>query len=93
MRIVADTNTVLSGLLWQGPPRRLLDLARGHRITICTSRLLLAELAEVIGREKFAPRILAANLSASGLVRNYASLCETVDTKALPAHVSRMTTR
>jgi predicted nucleic acid-binding protein len=27
-RIVADTNTVLSGLLWQGPPRRLLDRAR-----------------------------------------------------------------
>jgi hypothetical protein len=26
MRIVADTNTVLSGLLWQGAPRRLLDL-------------------------------------------------------------------
>ena len=29
MRIVADTNTVLSGLLWQGPPRRLLELALG----------------------------------------------------------------
>jgi hypothetical protein len=28
MRSVADTNTVLSGLLWQGPPRRLIDLAR-----------------------------------------------------------------
>src|SRR5579862_146174 len=27
MRVVANTNTVLSGLLWQGPPSRLLSLA------------------------------------------------------------------
>jgi predicted nucleic acid-binding protein len=37
MRIVADTNTVLSGLLWQGPPRRLMDLARQRVLTPCTS--------------------------------------------------------
>jgi predicted nucleic acid-binding protein len=48
MRIVADTNTVLSGLLWQGPPRRLLDLARQRAFTLCTSPTLLAGLAEVI---------------------------------------------
>ncbi len=51
MRIVADTNTVLSGLLWQGPPRRLLDLARQRAFTLCTSPTLLAE---VIARDKFA---------------------------------------
>lgn len=28
MRIVADTNTALSGLLWQGPPRRLIGRAQ-----------------------------------------------------------------
>ena len=27
MRLVLDTNTVISGLLWNGPPRRLLDAA------------------------------------------------------------------
>jgi putative PIN family toxin of toxin-antitoxin system len=65
MRIVADTNTVLSGLLWQGPPRRLLDLARERALTLCTSSTLLAELAEVIVRDKFAHRVLAAGLSAT----------------------------
>jgi uncharacterized protein len=63
MRIVADTNTVLSGLLWQGPPRRLLDLARQRTVTLCTSPTLLAELAEVIGRDKFVQRVRAATLS------------------------------
>lgn len=52
MRIVADTNAVLSGLLWRGPPRRLLDLARERALTLCTSATLLAELAEVIARDK-----------------------------------------
>jgi len=67
MRIVADTNTVLSGLLWPGPPRRLLDLARQRAFTLCTSPILLAELAEVIARDKFVQRVLAAGLSACAL--------------------------
>ena len=76
MRIVADTNTALSGLLWQGPPRRLIDLARERVLTLCTSIALLAELAEVIGRPKFAARVHAAGLSAADLVQDYADLAD-----------------
>jgi predicted nucleic acid-binding protein len=65
VRIVADTNAVVSGLLWQGPPRRLIDLARERTITLCTSLVLLAELAEVIARGKFARRVLACALAAN----------------------------
>lgn len=89
VRIVADTNTVVSGLLWQGPPRRLLDLARARSVTLCTSRTLLAELAEVIGREKFAQRVLAAGLSATALVQDYERLTEVIEPQPLPAPVSR----
>ena len=89
MRIVADTNTVLSGLLWQGPPRRLLDLARERVLTLCTSSTLLAELAEVIVRDKFAHRVLAAGLSAAELVQDYERLTEIVEPEPLPAPVSR----
>jgi uncharacterized protein len=89
MRIVADTNTVLSGLLWQGPPRRLLDLARQRTVTLCTSLTLLAELAEVIGRDKFAQRVRAATLSAAELVQDYERLAEVVEPQPLPAPTSR----
>jgi uncharacterized protein len=89
MRIVADTNTALSGLLWQGPPRRLLDLARNRTITLYTSQTLLAELAEVIVRDKFADRIFAAGVSASALVQGYEDLVEIVDPQPLPVPVSR----
>src|SRR6185437_1499974 len=89
MRIVADTNTVLSGLLWQGPPRRLLDLARERKVSLYTSVTLLAELAEVIARDKFAERVRAAGLSATELVQDYERLAEVVTPEALPAPASR----
>ena len=89
MRIVADTNTVVSGLLWQGPPRRLIDLARGRRLTLCTSLTLVAELAEVIARDKFAEQVRAAGLSATELVQDYERLAEIVTPEPLPAPASR----
>ena len=89
MRIVADTNTVLSGLLWQGPPRRLLDLARQRAFTLCTSPILLAELAEVIARDKFVQRVLAAELSAAALVQDYERLADIVEPQPLSVPVCR----
>jgi uncharacterized protein len=89
MRIVADTNTVLSGLLWHGPPRRLLDLARQRAFTLCTSPILLAELAEVIAREKFAHQVLASGLSAVALVQDYERLADIVDPQPLAVPACR----
>lgn len=89
VRIVADTNTALSGLLWQGPPRQLIDLARERTLTLCTSFVLLAELAEVMGRPKFTTRIQAAGLSAASLVQDYARLAELVKPHPLFDTVSR----
>jgi putative PIN family toxin of toxin-antitoxin system len=89
VRIVADTNTVLSGLLWQGPPRRLIDLARERVVTICTGTALLAELAEAIGRAKFIARVRAAGLTAAELVEDYARLAEIVVPASLAEPVSR----
>lgn len=89
MHIVADTNTALSGLLWSGPPRRLIDLARERSLTLCTSVILLAELAEVIARDKFAQRLQLAGLSAADLVQDYRRLTVIVEPQPLSGPVSR----
>jgi putative PIN family toxin of toxin-antitoxin system len=47
MRVVADTNVVVSGLLWHGPSRQLLNAARQGTVELFTSGVLLAELDEV----------------------------------------------
>lgn len=54
VRLVLDTNVVVSGLLWGGVPRRLLDLGRDGGVMLFTSSVLLDELADVLGRDKFA---------------------------------------
>lgn len=77
-RAVVDTNVVVSGLLWKGTPRELLDAARAGRIVLYTSVALLAELAEVLARAKFAKRIAAARMSAERLARRYARLAQRI---------------
>lgn len=89
MRIVADTNTVISGLLWQGAPRRLINASRARKLTLITSPVLLAELAEVLARDKFAARILRADGSAKALVEDYADIVHVIEPDALPVPVSR----
>jgi len=84
MRAVADTNTVISGLLWQGPPRQVLDAAREGRIELYTSAALLAELEEVLVREKFARRLELARISVRELVTGYAALANLVEPIAIP---------
>ena len=89
MRIVADTNTAISGLLWEGAPRRLMNACRKQKLIIITSPALLAELAEVLARDKFAARIARAGLSARVLLEDYAGIVHVVEPDPLPVPVSR----
>ena len=61
MRWVLDTNVVASALLWGGEPGRLLQAAREQRVVLFTSRPLLAELTDILGRRKFDKKIAAAD--------------------------------
>lgn len=78
MKVVLDTNTVISGLFWKGAPRQVLDLARNGVITLFTSPELLAELADVLGREKFAQRLEQAQVTVNDLVYGYAALARVI---------------
>jgi len=79
MRVVADTNIVVSGLLWRGNPRLVLDAARDNRITLYTSGALLNELEEVLDRKKFALRLRAARVEAHELVLGYGALAKVIE--------------
>ncbi len=83
MRAVLDTNTLVSGIISSGgPPRRLLDGARTQLLELCSSTILLAELLDVLCRDKFARRLEAAGLTPQGIVvelRRLACLVEPAD--------------
>jgi uncharacterized protein len=54
MRLVIDTNTLVSGFGWGGPPGQVVDAVLSGRATLVTSPALLAELARVLAYPKLA---------------------------------------
>ena len=84
MRVVLDTNTVISGIFWGGYPRQILEMARSGTISICTSQALLDELLDVLSRPKFVARLTTiVNLTAEEVVADYAALAEIVAVQAV----------
>ncbi len=84
MRLVLDTNTVISALLWQGAPRRILLSAHANVVQLYTSIPLLIELDDVLRRTKFQARLRQARVTANVLVLGYAALATTVEPVAIP---------
>ena len=69
LRLVLDTNVVVAGQLWNGPPRRLIELAiEGEAVEFFSSPVLLDELAHTLGYSKFAARIEGFGTSIAVLV-------------------------
>ena len=79
MRVVLDTNVVASALLWGGTPERLIELAGEGTLEFFTSEALLAELAGILGRSKFAQKLRQKNVSAAEIVARYREIAEAVE--------------
>lgn len=78
MRLVLDTNIIVSGLIWGGIPRQLLDLGRNGQVTLFTSSILLDELADVLGRDKFAALLASQEITPAFLMQRYGMLARLV---------------
>jgi len=68
VRFVADTNIIISGLLWHGPPRRVLESARAGDTELFTSPTILSELDDVLRRPKFADLPASVGSSAQAVL-------------------------
>ncbi|MGH6916381.1 MAG: putative toxin-antitoxin system toxin component, PIN family [Geminicoccaceae bacterium] len=78
MRLVLDTNVVVSALLGPSAPARLLELAAEGEIDLFSSAELLAELAEVLGRADISRRLGVQRRAAPELLAFYEALVERV---------------
>ena len=89
MRLVLDTNTVVSALLWRGAPHALLfDAVPRHGAALVASPWLLAELLDVLTRGKFAAALGAAGTSVEQLMQRYRSLVSVIHPEPIPPTVS-----
>ncbi len=87
MRIVLDTNVVLSALLWRGTPYRLLEAIRQRSdVQLVSSAKLLEELADVLTRPSPAMRLAAIGKTAQAVLADYVEVVEVV----APAEVPRV---
>jgi putative PIN family toxin of toxin-antitoxin system len=71
VRIVADTNVIVSAFLWGGTPRRLLDAVEARHFELFTSRALVTELEDVLSREKFAEQLRQTRFTPAFLLARY----------------------
>jgi len=56
MRVVLDTNVLISALFWGGPPRRIVDLAAAGHCQAVTCPELVAELEAVLTEDFAVPQ-------------------------------------
>lgn len=79
MKLVVDTNLLVSGSLWHGLPARLVDALMAAPGTLCLSPGLLRELGETLRRPKFARRFSAQGLVAEDIVTRFQRVSRRVE--------------
>ncbi len=70
MKVVVDTNIIVSGFLWRGPSHQIMDLASDRKIEIATTRLLFDELDQTLHYRKFKTRLRNAGLAVRDIKFN-----------------------
>ncbi len=85
MRIVLDTNVVLSALLWRGTPYQLLESIRQRAdIQLYSSPALLQELADVLTRPAATGRLALVGRSAQQVLADYVDAVDMVEPAVVP---------
>lgn len=77
-KIVADTNVLVSGLLWSGSPHEIIKLAEKRSILLYSSLPLLEELSVVLGRGKFSSRVEEIYSSREELMESLLNIVEII---------------
>lgn len=89
VKLVADTNVLISGLLWHGSPHQLIELAGGGSLTLVSSPVLLAELAGALTKGKFADALSRGEGSLEVVLGRIQDLIEVTSSFPLAEPVCR----
>jgi len=81
VKLVIDTNTLVSGTLWSGLPSRLLEALEKKQATLVLSADLLAEFADVVGRARLAGRLAIRDVTPNKLFTRLAREAELISTR------------
>ena len=88
MRVVTDTNVVISGLPWGGPPNLILKWARDAKLEIVTCEETANKLKQVIRYKRFSKRLSELEITPGEAFAYYMNLVTFVpDPKSNPTIV------
>jgi len=74
VKLVVDTNLLVSGTLWSGSPARLVNAVLSTPGTLCLTREMVIELGSVLARAKFAGRLAAQGVTVSDILLRFQRL-------------------
>lgn len=88
MRLVLDTNVVVSALIWRGTTYQLLEAVRRRTemVQLFSSEALLVELDEVLNRQHLSKPLAAIGRTPIEVLADYAQAVEIV----IPDHVPQV---
>lgn len=87
MKVLLDTNIWISGLLWGGNPRKILQLAQHEQIVIYSSKALVNELQATLAYPKLQRRLEKLEITAEELVAEVCRIiqvCEPISRLSIP---------
>jgi putative PIN family toxin of toxin-antitoxin system len=87
--LVIDTNVLMSGLLWRGPPHALPVKVRDGAADLVLSPALIEELADVVTRPKFAAILARTGRTPEHVVAELGTLVGIVAAPPLPQPICR----
>lgn len=87
MKVVFDTNIIVSSFFWRGAPYDAYQLVRSGQAILLTSEELTAELYKVLSRAKFERIIQAFAPSVDALILNYQAASMRVEAAKIPPTV------
>lgn len=79
IRAVLDTNILISGSLWSGSPRLVLDTVYRRQVLPLVTEPMLDEMRDVITRAKFVGRLQQINQSAELVISRLTAYMEIVE--------------
>jgi uncharacterized protein len=84
IRVVFDTNVIISGRLWSGAPHQAINLIAVGRVQSLISEEMIDELRDVLARPKFIGRLEAISKTAEEIVSEYLRSAIVVEAAHLP---------
>lgn len=84
MKVLLDTNIWISGLLWGGNPRRIIQLAVSEQIVLYSSKLMIDELQATLAYPKLQRRLEKLAITAEELLVEVAAITQFSQTATIP---------